>query len=151
MHSPQLLSTSAMTSQSHSTLWRHNGNTRNVTASAREWDRNHFEIYGSTLEPISISLCARVNTWIFDSVYMKGNCFSKMWRISLPRMLQNNDLQCCSSLRRQDISSNDIDYIEYVRPPLTWGRILSTCEKSMWRGDIKCKYVFLFPLINLAR
>ena len=50
MHSPQPLSTSAMTSQSHSTPWRHNRNTKNVTASAREWDRNRFEIYWSALE-----------------------------------------------------------------------------------------------------
>ena len=27
-------------SQSHSTQWRHNNNTNNVTASAREWDWN---------------------------------------------------------------------------------------------------------------
>ena len=25
---------------------------------------------------------------------MRWNCFSKMWRIPLPRILQNNDLQC---------------------------------------------------------
>ena len=43
------------------------------TASAREWDRNHFEIYGSALELISISLCTRAITWVFDSVYIKGN------------------------------------------------------------------------------
>ena len=67
------LSTSAVTSQSHSTPWRHNCNTKNVTASAREWDRNRFEIYGSALELISISLCTGANAWMFDSVYMKGN------------------------------------------------------------------------------
>ena len=55
------------------------------------------------------------------------------------------------SLRRQDISSHDTDYIEYVGPFLTWGRILSSCVKSMWRNGIKCKYVFMFPLKNLAR
>ena len=42
-------------------------------------------------------------------------------------------------------------YIEYTGPSLTWGRILSTCVKSMWRNDIKCKYMFMFPLKNLAR
>ena len=46
--------------------------------------------------------------------------------------------------------SHDIDNIEYVGPSLTWGRILSTCVKSMWRNDIKCKYMFMFPLKNLA-
>ena len=58
----QPLFTSAMTSQSHSTLWRHNSNTKNVAASAREWVRNRFEIYGSALEHTSISLCTRANT-----------------------------------------------------------------------------------------
>ena len=93
----QPLSTSAMTSQSHSTPWRHNSNTKNVAASAREYDQNRFEIYGSALEHVSIPLCTRANTWMLDSVYIKGNqknFFSKMWRISLPRILQNNDLQC---------------------------------------------------------
>ena len=36
-------------------------------------------------------------------------------------------------------------------PGLTWGRILSTCVSSMWSNDIKCKYMFMFPLKNLAR
>ena len=27
---------------------------------------------------------------------------------------------------------------------------LSTCVKSMWSNDIKCKYMFMFPLKNLA-
>ena len=49
--------------------WQH----KERTASAREWDRKHFEIYGSALELISISLCTRANTWVFDSVYIKGN------------------------------------------------------------------------------
>ena len=55
------------------------------------------------------------------------------------------------SLRRQDISSHDIGYIEYVCASLTWGRILSSCVKSMWRNDIKCRYMFMFRLKNLAR
>ena len=54
-------------------------------------------------------------------------------------------------LRRQDISSHDIDYVEYVGPGLTLGGILSTCVISMWSNDIKCKYMFMFPLKNLAR
>ena len=57
----------------HSTPWRHNSNTKNVTGSAREWDRNRFEIYGSAREHISISLCTGANTWMFDSVYITGN------------------------------------------------------------------------------
>ena len=73
MHSSQPLSTSVTTSQSHSTPWWHNSNKKNVTVSAHEWDRNRFEIYRSALELISISLCTRANTWMFDSVYIKGN------------------------------------------------------------------------------
>ena len=77
-------STSAMTSQSHSTPWRHNSNTKNVAASARVYDQNRFEISGSALEHVSISLCTMANTWMLDSVYIKGNqmnFFSQMWRI----------------------------------------------------------------------
>ena len=51
----------------------------------------------------------------------------------------------------QDFSSHNIDKIEYVSPYLTWGRIISTCVKSMWRTDMICEYMFLFPLNNLAR
>ena len=72
MHSPQLLSMSAMASQPYPTQWLQNSNTKNVTASAREWDRNNFEIYGSVLELISISWRARANALMFDSVYIKG-------------------------------------------------------------------------------
>ena len=43
-------------------------------------------------------------------------------------------------LRRQVISTRDIDYVEEVSSYLTWGRILITCVMSMWRNDIKCKY-----------
>ena len=49
------------------------------------------------------------------------------------------------------ISSHDVDYAEYVGPGLTWGRILSTCVISMWSNEIKCKYMFMFPLRKLAR
>ena len=49
------------------------------------------------------------------------------------------------------ISSHDIDYVEYVGHGLTLGRILSACVLSMWSNDIKCKYMFMFPLKNLAR
>ena len=54
------------------------------------------------------------------------------------------------SLRRQDISSHDIDYVEYAGLGVTWGRILSTCVILMWNNDIKCKYMFIFSLKNLA-
>ena len=31
---------------------------------------------------------------------------------------------CSGSLRRQDTDSHNIDYVEYIGPGLTWGRIL---------------------------
>ena len=40
--------------------------------------------------------------------------------------------------------------VEYVGPGLTWGRILSTCVISMWSNDIIYKYMFMFPMKNLA-
>ena len=49
-----------------------------------------------------------------------------------------------------DISSHDINYVEYVGPGLTWGRILNASVISMWSNDIKCKFMFMFPLKNLA-
>ena len=64
---------------------------------------------------------------------------------------QSHGCWCPGSLRRQDVSSHDIDYVEYVGPGLTWGSILSTCVISMWSNDMKCKYMFKFPLKNLAR
>ena len=42
-------------------------------------------------------------------------------------------------------SSHDIDYVEWVGPCLIWARISTTCVISMWRNDIKCKYMFYDP------
>ena len=50
-----------------------------------------------------------------------------------------------------EISSHDIDCVEYVCRGLTWGSIFSTCVISLWGNNIKCKYMFMFPLKNLAR
>ena len=95
MHSLQPFPTSAMTSLSHSTPWRHNSNTKNVTVSERDWYRNSFEIYGSALEHKSIFHVEGINYGCFK-VFISGiigwNCFSKMWRILSPRILQNNKL-----------------------------------------------------------
>ena len=40
--------------------------------------------------------------------------------------------------------------IEYVGPSLTLGSVLSTCVKSVWRNDIKYKYMFMFPQKKIA-
>ena len=46
------------------------------------------------------------------------------------------------TLRRQDTSSHDIDYVEWVGPCLISGMISTTCVISMQRNDVKCKYMF---------
>ena len=96
MHSSQPLSTSAMTSQSHSTQWRHNNNTTLLRAHV-----NGTEIVlKSTDRRSNISPFLYVQVLIHGSLIvviskvMRLNCFSKMWHIPLPRILQNNDLQC---------------------------------------------------------
>ena len=33
---------------------------------------------------------------------------------------------------------------------LAWGRISTTCVLSMWRNDMKCKYMFLFLLKKIS-
>ena len=58
---------------------------------------------------------------------------------------------CPGALRRQGINTHVIDYIEYVGPCLTRGMISTTWVKSVWRNDIKCKYMFMLPVKNLAR
>ena len=50
------------------------------------------------------------------------------------------------SLRRQDISNHDIDYVEWVSPGLIRGRISIIFGMSVWRDDMKCKYMFMYPL-----
>ena len=61
-----------------------------------------------------------------------------------------NLLTSLRSLRRQDISSHNIDYVEVVGSCYIWGRISTTCVVLKWSNDIKCKYMFMFPLKNLA-
>ena len=52
---------------------------------------------------------------------------------------------CPGSLRRQDISTHDIDYIEWISSCHTCGMISTTSIMSMWTDDIKRKYMFAFP------
>ena len=40
--------------------------------------------------------------------------------------------------------------VEQVGPCLTRGSITTNCVVSMWRNDIECKYMFMFPLNILA-
>ena len=56
-----------------------------------------------------------------------------------------------TSISWLDISSHDIDFVEYVGHGPTWGRIYNTYVISMWSNNTKCKYMFMFPLQNVAR
>ena len=51
---------------------------------------------------------------------------------------------CPGSLRRQDISTHDIGYVEYMWSCLTSGGISTTCAMSVWRNDINCKCIFMY-------
>ena len=70
--------------------------------------------------------------------------------ISLPHN-QYHGCWCPGSFRHPDISNYDIDYVESVSSCLTWGRISTICVMSVWINDVRCKYMFMFPLKNLAR
>ena len=59
-------------------------------------------------------------------------------RVISVKLCQYHGSWCPGSLRRQDISSHDIYFVEYVGSCLTWGRISTTCVVSMWRNDTKC-------------
>ena len=66
---------------------------------------------------------------MLDSVYIKGNqniFFSKMWRISFPRILQNNDLQC--KLKTAGVITNDgfLECIIFVQ---------CTVYNARWRNN----------------
>ena len=55
---------------------------------------------------------------------------------------------CPGSLRRQNISTHDADYVEQVSHCLTRDRISTTCDMQVWRDD--SKNMFMFLLKNLA-
>ena len=84
------------TSQSHSTPWRHHSDTRTLL-------RTHMNgteiVLKSTDRPSNLSLFLYVQGLIrgclivFTSKVIRWNYFSKMWRISLSRIKQNNNLQ----------------------------------------------------------
>ena len=75
-----------------------------------------------------------------------------VWGLSYPS-LTGGQYYCCwwpGSLCRQAISTHDIDYVKQVGPSLPWRRISATCVMSLWRNDMNCKYMFMFPIKNLA-
>ena len=56
------------------------------------------------------------------------------------------------SLRRQDINTHGIDYIEYVSSFIKCGKISLTCRMWVWGNDMNCRYigiyVYLFVLFK---
>ena len=96
-HSLQPLSTSPVMSQSQSTTWRHNSNTKTLL-------RVHVNVTEIVLKStdrrsnITVFLHVRgLNhrcMTMFISRVIRCNCFSKMWRIWMPRILENSDLEC---------------------------------------------------------
>ena len=60
-------------SEHHDITNVYHSNIKNLAASACEWDRNRFEIYGSALECNSIFHVQGLNHGCIDSVYIKGN------------------------------------------------------------------------------
>ena len=106
-----------------------------------------FEIWNTyNTPPVLCTLCAQQ----FSYKKFHDLTFNVWGRVISVWLGQYHGCWCPGSLRRQDISSHDIDYVEYVGPGLTWVSISSTCVISMWNNDIKCKYMFMFPLKNLA-
>ena len=103
-------------------------------------DRCHILVYQAAAELWSA---------IFFIFWWYDNCLTLNVR-GLSLIDQYHGCWCPGSLRRQDISTHDIEYVLYVCSCPTWGRISTTCVMSMWRNDMKCKYMFLFPLKNLA-
>ena len=99
------------------------------------------------------ALCIIPPHWHDTGTWNPSLCTLTLMRglsyFSLTLQGQYHGWWCPGALHRQDISSHDIDYMEYGGPSLTWGRILSTCVISMWITDMKCEFVF--PLNNLAR
>ena len=112
---------------------------------------NHGESFQSILEKIDYKTTASYHAGgsiVLRSIFSKLiTCGDQLISVYLG---QYHGYWCPCSLRRQDISSHDIDYIEYLGPSPGWGRILSTCVILMWRNDTKCKYMFMFRLKKIA-
>ena len=80
--------------------------------------------------------------------YTKTSCVRNPWHAGteLSRFNQVNIMVADA------ISNHDIDCVNYVSPGLIRGGISIIDGMSVWwRNDIKCKYMFTFPLKNLAR
>ena len=121
--------------------YRTNGNCNIPATESRLWGTKWYYLFSAQVRMLRCGAFGILYTTIFNWTFK--NCVS--------RRGFSKGYWWPGSLRRQDIISHDIDYVEYVGPGLPWGRILSTCVISMWSNDMKCKYIFMFPLQNLAR
>ena len=67
--------------------------------------------------------------------------------------VQHNQYHGCwysGSLRRQDISTHGIAYVEWVSSCFKLGKISTTCIMSMLRNSINCKYILMLRMKILA-
>ena len=105
------------------------------------WKQNSS--LGSFYVILLAELTIRINIISLLLIARQGTKFSDIWvYITASSFNQKNNFEnVVCSLRRYDISSHDIDYVEYVGPGLTWGRTLSACVISMWSNDIKCIHI----------
>ena len=78
-----------------------------------------------------------------ETLTMRGPSYSKSTQ---------HYLCCCCpvSLRHQDISTHEFDYVELLRSYISWGRVSTTCVMSLWRNDINCSYNLIFTMKKLA-
>ena len=71
-------------------------------------------------------------------------------RIILVKHSQYHACWCPANARSQGISTHDVDYVELVSSCLT-KKISTTPVTSVWRNDVSCTYIFMFPKNNSAR
>ena len=92
-----------------------------------------------TQNPCANRLTVKWSLWCFLRWEVNPQCVIS---VSLG---QYHSCWCPVSLRRQDTSSHDIDYVEWVGPCLMWGRISTTvsyqCRGMTWNVNI----YFMFP------
>ena len=72
---------------------------------------------------------------------------------STDQLIQHSHYYGCwysGSLRRQDISTHGIAYVEWVSSCFILGQISATCVMSVWRNSINCKYILMLRMKNLA-
>ena len=118
--------------------WRHNPiQLRDVTIATQ---RTLLRAHVNTTEIVLKSMDRRSNMFLFLNVQglirgcsivfisrvIRWICFSKMWRISLTRILQNNDLQCYLKTAGVITNDNFLECIIFVQ---------CTVYNARWRNN----------------